>query len=114
MRTTWSVLVSLVALFALAAGLRADEATEGKEVTLKGKITCAKCELMVEGQKGCATVIVEKKEGKEVVYYFDKKSHAKHHGKICKQGMEGSVTGTVSKMGEKKVITATKVQFEDK
>ena len=44
------------------------------EVTLKGNITCPKCELKLEGQKTCATVVVVKEGGKDVIYYFDEKA----------------------------------------
>src|SRR6185369_13288232 len=44
---------------------------KGKEVTVKGTITCAKCDLQVE--KKCATVIVtkDKEKDKDVTIYFD-------------------------------------------
>ncbi|GBD37492.1 hypothetical protein HRbin36_02626 [bacterium HR36] len=83
---------------------------QDKQVTLKGKITCARCEL--KQANACATVIVVKEGGKEVVYYFDKESHKKHHGEICKEGKEGEVTGTVSKEGDRLVIKVSKVSFK--
>ncbi len=85
-------------------------AQEGKEVTLKGKITCAKCDLGKE--KTCATVIVVKDGDKETVYYFDKESNKKNHKQICTQAKDGSVTGTVSEEDGKKVVKATKVEFK--
>ena len=84
-------------------GLIAYAADEQK--TIKGTITCAKCDLGIT--KACATVV---KEG-DKVYYFDKDSNKKNHGKICKSPAEGTVTGTVSKEGDKMVIKATKVEF---
>jgi Family of unknown function (DUF6370) len=94
-----------MALVAFAAPASADE-KEGKEVKLEGKITCAKCDL---GEAdSCQTVI---KVG-EKVYYFDKESHKKHHGTICKEPKDGTVTGTVKKEGDKLVVTATKVEFK--
>ncbi len=53
-----------------------------------------------------------RKDGKDVVYYFDKDSNKKHHGKICTESKKGKVTGTVSEKDGKKVITVTKVEFE--
>ena len=50
---------------------------EVKEETLKGKITCAKCDLAIE--ESCQTVI---KVG-DKVYYFDKDSNKKYHKEIC-------------------------------
>ena len=39
---------------------------EKKEVTIKGQIICAKCGLAKETK--CMTTIVEKKDGKDVIY----------------------------------------------
>lgn len=96
-------------VFALAIGLTsigllayaADE-----EKTIKGTITCAKCDLGVA--KACATVI---KEG-DKVYYLDAAAGKKNHGKICKSPAEGSVTGVVGKDGDKLTIKASKVEFK--
>lgn len=107
MRTRWSVVLGLVVVIAFVAGLQAQD----KEVTLKGNITCAKCELKVEGQKGCATVIVVKEKGKDVVYYFDKATHKKMHADICKEGKQGTVTGKTSKEGEKNIVTVAKYEY---
>lgn len=101
MRTALSLLVGLAVVFALAAQ---------EEKTLKGNITCAKCELGKETK--CATVVVVKEDGKDVVYYFDKKADKEHHSKICKEGKEGTVTGKVSEKDGKKVVTASKVEFK--
>jgi hypothetical protein len=107
MRTMGSMALGLVMLFVLALGVRADD----KEVTLKGTITCAKCDLKVA--KSCATVIKVEEDGKDaVVYYFDKVSGKENHKKICTEAKKGSVTGTVSEKDGKKWITVTKVEFE--
>ena len=89
-----------------------DKKEETKTVVLKGKITCAKCDLGVE--KKCMTVIVVKdeKEKKDVTYYFDAASHKKNHSEICQASKPGSVEGTVKDDGKKKVVTVTKVTFE--
>jgi hypothetical protein len=93
-----------------------DKKADDKEVTLKGKITCAKCDLKVKGQDTCATVIVvtEKKDGKDVdvTYYFDEKSDKDNHKTVCKGSKEGSVTGKVTEKDGKKTITASKVDFK--
>src|SRR5580704_2322784 len=65
-----------------------------KEVTIKGQIICAKCGLNIE--KKCATVMAEKKDGKDVLYYFDKDSNTKYHKDICQEAKDGSVTGVVT------------------
>jgi hypothetical protein len=106
MRVVVSVLFSLVVGFALVASLQAQD----KEVTLKGSITCAKCDL--KETKACATVIKVKEKDKDVVYYFDTDSHKKNHGTICKAAMDGTVTGKVSEKDGKHIITVTKVDIK--
>ncbi len=99
--------LSLALVLGLAAIARAEE---NKEVTLKGTITCAKCDLKKEA--ACATVIKVTKDGKDTIYYFDKDSHKKNHPDICNEPKEGSVTGKVKKDGEKMIITVSKVEFK--
>jgi hypothetical protein len=108
MRAAWSMLAGLTMVVVLVAALQADD--KGKEVTLKGTITCAKCDLK-EADK-CATVIKVTKDGKDTVYYFDDKAGKDNHAKICKTPTKGTVTGTVSKEGAKNTIKVSKVEFE--
>ena len=68
MRAALSVALGLAVALVVAARVSADD----KEVTLKGTITCAKCDLKVDGQTKCHTVIVVKKGDAETVYWFDK------------------------------------------
>jgi hypothetical protein len=91
-------------LIVLAAGLQAQD----KEETLKGRITCAKCELMLPGATKCATVI----KVKDAVYYFDAAAHKKYHGGVCKEGKDGTVTGTVKKDGDKLVVTVKSLEYK--
>src|SRR5438876_1218774 len=97
----------LVVIGALVAG-PALEAGD-KEKKLKGTITCAKCDLKVEGQKKCATVVVVKKGDKETVYYFDKDSDKKYHKDICTTPKPGVVIGTTSKKGDKHLVKVKSV-----
>jgi hypothetical protein len=110
MKAALSVLVSLAVAFFLVAGLSADDKDKKGEKTLKGTITCAKCDL--KEADACATVIKVKEDGKDVVYYFDKAAHKKHHPKICKEPMEGTVVGKISEKDGKKIVTASKVEFK--
>jgi hypothetical protein len=96
-----------VCLVGLATIARADD----KEVTLKGDITCAKCDLKLVKDK-CATVIKVKEGNKDVVYYFDEAGHKKYHSKVCTESKEGSVTGKVSEKDGKKIITVSKVEYK--
>ena len=87
-----------------APAVAKDEA--GKTETLKGTITCAKCDLKQATK--CHTVI---KVG-DKVYWFDDKSTGKYHKMICTEAKEGTVTGTVKKEGDKLIVTPTKVEFK--
>jgi hypothetical protein len=102
-------LLSLALCFVVVLAFTGVAVAEDKEVTLKGKITCGKCDLKKD--KACATVIVVKEGDNDVVYYFDKDSHKKHHGDICQGSKEGTVVGTVSTKDGKKVVKVTKVEF---
>lgn len=112
MRAALFVVLGLVLGLATVA-TAADDKKEDKAVTLKGKITCAKCDLGKEDK--CAVVVVVKEDGKDVIYYFDAKGHAANHTKganVCKEGKQGSVTGVVSEKDGKKIITVSKVAVD--
>lgn len=107
MRTVCSMLVGLALVAAMVMSVQADDKKADKEVTLKGNITCAKCELKLEGATKCATVI----KVKDAVYYFDGDAHKKYHKDICKEGKEGTVKGTVSEKDKKKTIKVTSLEY---
>lgn len=108
MKAVLSTFVAVAMVFALVAGITA---ADDKEVTLKGNITCAKCELKVE--KKCATVIVVKgKDDKDVTYYFDTDSDKKYHKGICSEGKKGTVVGTVEEKDKKMIVTVKKLDFD--
>jgi hypothetical protein len=101
---SWALVVAAAGF--LAAGLRA---ADDKEVTLKGQILCAKCELK-EASK-CTTAIAVQEGGKEVIYYFlDRGTGEEYHEAVCGGGRkEGTVTGVVSTKDGKKYITPKKL-----
>ena len=101
-------------LVATETNLAQDKKTEagGKEVVLKGKVACNKCE---RGEsKVCETVVVlkDEKSKKDIVYFFDKASNKKYHGDICSAAKDGSVTGVVKDDGKKKVISVSKIAYD--
>ena len=107
------LLLSGLALLGLACVLTVGAQAGGKdkkEETLKGKITCAKCDLGVE--KACATVIVTKREKKDVTIYFDTASNKKYHGDICTEAKAGSVTGSVKTEGKKLIIAVKELTYD--
>src|SRR5262245_1593838 len=99
------MLLGLALVFGLVLIARADD--KAAEKTIKGTITCGKCDLKLV--KACHTVI---KDG-DTVYWFDKDSSKKYHKKICTTPTEGSVTGTVSEKDGKKYIKVDKVDFKE-
>jgi hypothetical protein len=96
--------VGLLVAFLGAPVVAKDE--DGKVETLKGTITCAKCDLKLADK--CHTVI---KVG-DKVYWFDDATSKKNHKEICTEPKEGTVTGTVKKEGDKLIVTPTKVEFK--
>jgi Family of unknown function (DUF6370) len=108
MRIAALLLLGLGLTVALLGSANAED-KDAKEVTLKGTITCAKCDLGVA--KKCATVIQVKKGADTTLYYFAPDSNKKYHGDTCKEAKAGTVTGTVTDSAGKKVITVSKVTY---
>jgi uncharacterized protein (DUF2147 family) len=105
------VLATVLALgFGLLFWAGADAQDKGKEVKITGQVICAKCGLAKE--KTCMTTVVEKKDGKDIIYYFDKDSHKKWHDDICGGAKDGTVTGTVTEKDGKKTIMVTNVEYK--
>jgi len=84
-----------------------DKKTAAKEVTLKGSITCAKCDLGIE--KKCATVI----KVEDRVVYFDMASNKKYHADTCQAAKMGEVSGLVTKVKDKETIKISKLKYAE-
>ena len=113
MRTAFKALLAVAMVFTLVVVARAEDKKEGKEVTLKGKITCTKCGL--KETEACGNAIVVEKDGKKITYYFDDKGKGEeYHKKICTGAKTGSVTGVVAEKDGKHYITPNKdgVKFD--
>jgi hypothetical protein len=112
MRTVFAAFALLCAGLLVASATTSAQDKEKKDTVLKGKITCAKCDLGTSDD--CATVIVVKddKAKKDITYFFDKKGHEKFHDDICTAAKNGTVTGTLKDDGKKKVITVKKVEYQ--
>lgn len=78
------------------------------DVTLDGKVCCAKCELGKESK--CATVVVVKEKGKEVTYYFDADSNKKFHKEYCQGSTDAKVTAKVTEKDGKKWLAVEKIE----
>ncbi|MHB1424832.1 MAG: DUF6370 family protein [Gemmataceae bacterium] len=103
MKSAFKVCLSLAVVLGFLALAQAEDQ---KEETLKGTITCGKCDLKLV--KKCNTVI----KVKDTVYWFDKESNKKYHKDTCTEAKEGSVTGTVSEKDGKKWVHASKVEYK--
>jgi len=103
---------TLALVVASGTNFAQDKKDEKKDVVLKGKVCCAKCELGVETK--CMTVIVVKdeKSKKDITYYFDKAGDGKFHADICGAPKDGSVEGKVKDADKKKTVTVKKVTYE--
>lgn len=113
MKTLLSTFV-VVASFALTMHLLAEEKEQPKEVTLKGKLVCGKCTL--KETEGCSNVLqVTGADKKTVNYYLQDKAKAEpYHKGICPPGSssEATVTGAVTKQGEKMLLKVSKIDVK--
>ena len=112
MKVVIGLATALAVALLLWPSAQGGEQGEKKEVTIKGQVGCAKCSL--EKEKVCMTVVVEKKDGKDTVYYFAVDSHEKFPLENCSVMKNGSVTGVVAPEKDgKKVITVKEVKYAD-
>lgn len=82
-----------------------------EEMTLTGKIMCAKCALKKADAKECQDVLVvtdAKGEAKE--YYITKNAVLEKFGHTCKGEQSAVVTGSVAEKDGKTWVTPTKME----
>jgi hypothetical protein len=94
---------------ALVLGLVA-LATAGDEVTLTGKVMCAKCALKKADATKCQDVLVVTDGDKLAEYYVEKNPVATKFGHVCKGEKDAVVTGTVTEKDGKKWIAPSKME----
>jgi len=111
MRGLFGLVLTVAVVFGLWSGA---EGGGEKEVTIKGEMTCAVCGLKMKGLDMCTAVIVEKKDGKDIVYFFDAESQKKYHHEFCAKAKGGSVIGIVSEKDGKKTIKIKEVKYAEK
>jgi hypothetical protein len=105
MKTAVKACLGLAVVLGFMALARAED---DKEQTLKGTITCAKCDLkLIKGK--CHTVV----KVKDTVYWFDPAGSKKYHKPVCTEAKEGTVTGVVSEKEGKKWVKVSDVKFKD-
>jgi len=109
MKTFATLVLGLAAVALLGLTALADDKKDDKEVTLKGTLTCGKCDLKMAD--ACANVIkvTEKVDGKDkdVIYWLkDEGKDEKYHQ--CLKPKKATVTGIVTKKDDKMWITPSK------
>ncbi len=106
MRVNLSIALALVAIFALVNFVRADDAS----VTIKGTMTCAKCDLKIADK--CQSVLQVKAGDATTTYYIADNDVSKGtHEKVCTAAVDNvTITGTVAEKDGKKWITPTKIE----
>jgi hypothetical protein len=109
MKTFATLVLGLAAVALLGLTALADDKKDDKEVTLKGTLTCGKCDLKMAD--ACANVIkvTEKVDGKDkdVIYWLkDEGKDEKYHQ--CQKPKKATVTGIVTKKDDKMWITPSK------
>lgn len=102
------IVLSFLSILAIGSAIAL---ADGTEVTLSGKIMCARCELKQTAK--CTNAIQVKEDGKTVTYYFaDKGAAEEYHEAVCGSGQKaGKVTGVVAVKDGKKWITPKKVEY---
>jgi hypothetical protein len=104
------LLTSIASFVLLAMATPTFGASGGKEVTITGEATCAKCGLH-KGDK-CQTVIqTEGKNGKTVTYYLTDTDAAKSfHENVCHGTKKVTATGLTKKVDGKRQLAATGIK----
>lgn len=105
-----TVVFALALLLMLATIATAGEG--GKEVTVKGKIACAKCTLKTEDATDCQDVLVVKgdKGGDPTYYYLASNEVMEEFGHTCQGSKMATVTGTVMEKDSKMWLTPSKME----
>jgi Family of unknown function (DUF6370) len=109
------LLLATIAGLALALALPslAADSAKGKEHTITGTATCAKCDLHLTDK--CQTVIqVKNKRGKTITYYLaDNETAKKFHHNVCQESKKVTATGTIKREDGKRILTVSKIEVKE-
>jgi type 1 fimbria pilin len=83
---------------------------EAKDITVTGKIVCAKCSLNKADAADCQNVIVATVDGKTVEYYLVNNKVSEEYGHVCKGEKAVVATGTVKEKDGKTWLEAEKME----
>ena len=85
-------------------------ATMAADVTLEGKVVCARCTLKKADAHECQNVLVVDEDGKDVEYYMARNEVAETFGEVCTSTIKATVTGAVSEKDGRKWITPSRIE----
>ena len=103
----FSAVAGILLLAVTSTSFAADD-SKSKEKTVTGEAKCAKC--MLKTSDKCQTVIEVEKNGKTIDYYLAENDVSKaFNDKVCHGSKKVTATGTVTKVGGKNQLTATKI-----
>jgi hypothetical protein len=106
MKTIAKVGLAVAIVLGLAAAVLA-----GDEMTVTGKVMCAKCSLKKADATKCQDVLVTKDEdGKVTHYYIAKTDASRAFGHVCQSEKAAVVTGTVEEKDGKMWIAPSKME----
>lgn len=102
---------NLIAALAVVVALGFVSAASAAEVTLSGKVVCAKCSLKKADATKCQDVlVVTDDKGASAEYYVAKNDVSEKFGHVCRAESAATVTGEVSEKDGKKWIMASKME----
>ena len=106
MRTIAKVGLAVALVLGLAATVPAED-----EMTVTGKVMCAKCALKKADAAKCQDVLVTKgDDGKVAEYYIKKTAAAEAFGHVCQSEKAAVVTGEVMEKDGKTWIAPSKME----
>ena len=105
LKTILKVVLCLAVVLGVAAAVPA-----GDEMTVSGKVMCAKCTLKKADATECQDVLVTKNDaGETSEYYIAKNDVSSSFGHTCRGEQAATVTGVVAEKDGKKWITPSKM-----
>ena len=106
MKTIAKVGLAVAVVIGLAASVPA-----GDEVTVTGKVMCAKCALKKADATKCQDVLVTKAEDGTVTHYYVAKTEASEaFGHVCQSEKAAVVTGTLEEKDGKTWIAPSTME----
>lgn len=103
------VLSRIGVVLALAIGIMAVGTVSAAETTLKGTLSCAKCQLK-KADKCQDVLTVTDAQGASTEYWIVKNEAAEKAGHQCSKTAPATVTGEVTEKDGTKWITASKIE----